>query len=108
MKTIVHRIRLLPGATHAQFESWVRGSDYATCPQLASLLDFHVCRVSDAPDAPFHYIEVIRVDSMEAFEADMKLPAFGKLVEAFSKMAEVVDEISGDLVEPGYRRTEKA
>ena len=104
MTTIVHRIRLRPGASAEQFERWVRESDYATCPALPSLCAFAVHRVSTAPDAPFHYFEIISVTSPEDFAQDMTLPAFGRLVEAFERMAEVVDEISGTRIEPGFRR----
>lgn len=108
MQTIVHRIRLLPGVAPARFEGWVRESDYATCPQLASLYSFSVSRVSSDPDAAFHYIEVIQVDSMSAFEVDMATPAFGALVAAFSQMAEVVDEVSGTRIDPGHLRVSNA
>lgn len=104
MITIVHRIRLKPGASPDSFERWVRESDYATCPRLPSLISFGVQRVTTDPEAPFHYFEIIQVDSLEAFETDMGTPQFGALVEAFDGMAEVVDEIQGERVEPGYQR----
>jgi len=104
MKTIVHKIRLKRGATPEQFERWVRESDYATCPRLASVAQFFVNRVSSDPEAPYHFIEVILIDSLEAFERDMATDAFKGLVAAFEKMAEVVEELAGDRIEPGYRR----
>lgn len=104
--TIIHKIRLRPGASREAFESWVRKSDYATCPELPSLVDFSVHRLPDPEDgaAEAHYYEVIVVDSLAAFEADMKTPQFGRLVEAFDQMAEVVEELSGQRIEPGYHR----
>ena len=104
MKVIVHRIRLNSGTSPETFEKWVKEKDYVTCPDLPSLKQFGVHRVSSDPKAAFHYFEIIQVTSMEAFEKDMQTPQFHKLVEAFEKMASVVDEISGDLVEPGFRR----
>jgi REDY-like protein HapK len=99
---IVHRIRLRAGVEPARFTTWVREVDYATCSQLPSVLSFSVQRVSDDPAAPIHFFEVIAVDSREAFERDMLTPAFRGLVEAFDRMAVVVDECVGSRIQPGY------
>jgi hypothetical protein len=104
MITIVHKIRLHRGASADAFEAWVREHDYATCPDLASLVAFQVHRVSRAPDAPFHYFEVITITSREAFERDMATPAFAKLVARFETMASVTEELTGDAIPPGFRR----
>ncbi len=104
MKTIVHRIRLKPGVTPERFEGWVVGSDYAAAPLLPSVAAFSVHRASAAPEAPFHYFEIIQVERLEDFERDTRTPTFAKLVEAFESMAEVVDEIAGERVDPGYQR----
>ena len=104
MTTIIHRIRLRPGTAPETFERWVREQDYAACPRLPSLAAFAVHRVSTEPSAPFHYVEVITVDSAAAFERDMATDVFGELVRGFSRLAEVVDEVAGDVIAPGYRR----
>lgn len=105
MEVIVHRIRLLPGTDPEGFEAWVRAVDYATCPQLPSLLRFGVHRVprGDVASAPFHYFEIIEVSSGEAFERDMKTEVFAGLVREFERMAEVVDEFTGRRLNPGYQ-----
>lgn len=104
MKVIVHKIRLHRGTDPDRFESWVKNSDYATCPELKSLLSFSVHNVSRDPIASFHYFEVITVTDMAAFEEDMKTPQFGALVAAFNQMATVVEEITGEMIPPGFRR----
>jgi hypothetical protein len=104
MITIVHKIRLKPGIDHERFERWVREVDYAACPDLPSALGFAVHRASVEPIAEFHYFEVIQISSLEAFERDMATPLFQSLVTAFDQMAEVVEEISGTRLEPGYCR----
>ena len=104
MITIVHKIRLKPGIDHERFERWVREVDYATCPDLPSAYAFAVHRASTEPRAPFHYFEVIRIANHEAFERDMATPLFQSLVAAFDQMAEVVEEIAGSKIEPGYTR----
>jgi hypothetical protein len=103
MVTIIHKIRLFDVADAVAFESWVQTIDYAACPELPSVRMFDVHRVSSVADAPFHYVEVIRVDSREAFEQDMRIPVFAGLVAAFSKMAEVVEEVQGEQLGSGYR-----
>lgn len=104
MNVIVHKIRLKPGVDPEHFEQWVTSTDYRACPDLPSVLRFGVHRVSADPAAPFHFFEIIHITSHEAFEADMKTPVFAGLVEGFSKMADVVEEISGGLIEPGFLR----
>ncbi|MGW2596945.1 RedY protein [Streptomyces klenkii] len=103
MDLIVHRIRLRPGITPGRFEKWVRETDYATCPELPSVLSFSVQRVSGDPSAPVHFFEVIGVRSRAEFERDTAGSAFARLVADFGEMAEVVDELAGVRVEPGYR-----
>jgi hypothetical protein len=102
MITIIHKIRLLEGVSPQTFEKWVQETDYATCPKLSSLVSFSVYRVSDNPSAPFHFFEVIQIKSKESFEKDMLTPDFQSLVERFSQMATVEEEVQGSLIEPGY------
>lgn len=103
MKTIVHKIRLKDSVDREQFERWVREFDYAACPDLPSVSFFGVHAVSNPAQAGCHYFEVIGIENHRDFEADMKTPLFGSLVARFSQMADVVDEVEGELVEPGYR-----
>jgi hypothetical protein len=98
MDVIVHRIALRAGVTTEEFEAWVRTVDYASCPQLHSVLQFSVQRV----DAAGIYFELIAVRSRAEFERDMSTPAFGRLVDGFSALATVVGEIAGSRIEPGY------
>lgn len=104
MITIIHKIRLKPGIDPERFERWVRDVDYAACPDIASAYGFAVHRASTDPRAPFHYFEVIRIADHNAFERDMATPLFQRLVTGFDQLAEVVEEIRGDKLEPGYTR----
>lgn len=102
MHVIVHRIRLHEGVDPARFEAWVRESDYRAAADLKSLHSFAVHRTSAAANSPCQYFEVISVTSPEEFERDMRTDTFQRLVAAFDTMASVVDEISGERIEPGY------
>ncbi|MFH8468515.1 RedY protein [Streptomyces sp. NPDC017991] len=103
MAIIVHRIRLLDGVAPDRFETWVRDVDYATCPELPSVLSFGVQRVDAERDAPLAYVEIIEVSSLADFEHDMQSPPFRKLVSDFDQMAEVVSETVGERIGDGYR-----
>ncbi|MFI8849551.1 RedY protein [Streptomyces sp. 891-h] len=103
MDIIIHRIRLRDGVDRATFESWVRETDYATCPLLPSVVSFDVQRVEAETAAPFHYFEVISVSSREDFRRDMEGDTFQGLAAEFEKLATVVDELAGERLEPGYR-----
>ncbi|MFC5718652.1 RedY protein [Streptomyces gamaensis] len=105
MDIIVHRIRLRPGVSPERFETWVRETDYTTCPQLPSVRSFSVQKVSADPRAPFHYFEVITVVSQADFAADMKSDVFRGLVSEFEEMASVIDEAAGERIAPGYHAT---
>lgn len=102
MKVVIHRIRLHADTDPARFEKWVREVDYATCPELPSVVAFSVHRVSAEPDAEFHYTEIISVTGTEEFERDMQTAAFHGLEAEFDTMATVVDEISGTRIGSGY------
>ncbi|WP_131741035.1 RedY protein [Actinomadura roseirufa] len=105
MEIIVHAIRLHPGTDPAEFEAWVREADYATCPELPSVLAFDVVRAPGG-DGPARYFEVIRVTGAREFEADTRTPAFHGLVAAFSAMAAVTEETAGTRLDPGYVKLE--
>ncbi|MGC9540707.1 RedY protein [Streptomyces sp. UG1] len=102
MTIIIHRIRLHDGVDAERFEKWVREVDYATCPELPSVLAFGVQRVV-AVSPPLHYFEIIEVTSREEFERDMESPQFQRLVEDFGQMAKVLDEVTGERIGDGYR-----
>lgn len=112
---IIHRIQLHDGVEADRFEKWVREVDYATCPELPSVLAFAVQRVVAASpepsvgagpadtDGPLHYFEIIEVTSREEFERDMESSQFQRLVTDFGQMAKVLDEVTGERIGDGYR-----
>lgn len=107
MDIVIHKIRLLDVERAPAFEEWVMTEDYAACPDLPSVRQFSVQRVSLDPDAAFHYFELIAVTSMTDFERDMAVPAFGRLVDRFSAMAEIAEEAIGTRLGAGYRANSK-
>ena len=102
MDYLVHRIKLRPGVDPKRFEAWVEKTDYATCPELPSVLTFSVQRTGPDAEAACDYFEIIGVTDRAAFERDMAREAFRGLEQAFDTMAVVVDETAGTLVGAGY------
>ncbi|HTJ67170.1 MAG TPA: hypothetical protein VL551_06530 [Actinospica sp.] len=102
MDIVIHRISLKPGVKPDEFEAWVTGTDYAGCPNLPSILSFSVQRAVAPEDAPWQYFEVIAVRSIQEFGRDMKTQTFAHLADGFGRLATVVEEISGQRLEPGY------
>ncbi|MBH1931595.1 RedY [Serratia rubidaea] len=104
MHTIVHKIRLKDIAQRAAFREWVETVDYPACCRLDAVHAFEVVEVSREADAPFHFIEIIHISAMDAFEREMRTPLFQSLVTRFDQMAEVVTEIAGERIGDGYQQ----
>jgi hypothetical protein len=102
MVIIIDKIRLLDPKHEADFVRWVQEVDYATCPDLPSVLRFEVMRAGEGAGCDF--VEIIHVESQAAFERDMQTPAFAGLVARFSQMASVTETITSVLLPPGYVR----
>lgn len=102
MVVIIDKIRLLDPKHEPAFVQWVQEVDYATCRELHSVQRFQVVRAAAGADCDF--FEIIEVESREAFEQDMKTPAFAALVARFSQMANVTETVAGTLVPPGFKR----
>ena len=104
MDVFINKIKLKPGFSHQRYETWVRERDYATSPQFEGLARFFVSRARTDPEAPFHYFEVIVMDSKEALEAAMQTEAFKGLLADFGEMGEIVESFAGAQLDPGFFR----
>ena len=75
MTTIVVLFNLKPGTEVAAYERWARERDLPTVNSLDSVDQFEVLRsagllMSDAAP-PYAYVELIRVNNMDQFGADV-------------------------------------
>jgi hypothetical protein len=105
MKIMIHKIKLKEIKFITSFKEWVINTDYLSCHDLPSVMQFDVIEVSTEANADFHFIEVIRLSSLEAFKKDMASPIFQSLESRFNEMAEVVEENEGSLHGNGYLST---
>lgn len=84
---IICLFNLKPGADADAYETWARGIDIPGVNALGSVRSFTVHRASGVfgSDAkpPYDYIEVIDIDAMDGFVADITNPEFQKVAAAF-------------------------
>ncbi|MDT8997727.1 hypothetical protein RQP53_00395 [Paucibacter sp. APW11] len=102
MDIIIDKIRLHAPEHAEAFIQWVQQVDYASCPDLPSVLRFDVVRA--APESGCDFFEIIQVESLAAFQRDMQTPVFARLVARFSELASVTESFSGAALPPGFQR----
>lgn len=89
---IICLFNLKPGASRADYEAWARGVDLPGVNALRSVSAFTVHRAtglfgSDAKP-PYDYVEVIDIDGMDAFVADVSDPEFQKVAAGFGQFTD--------------------
>lgn len=89
---IVVLFNLKPGVDPAAYEAWARGTDIPGVNALASVERFTVHRAtglfgSDAP-SPYGYVEIIDIQGLDPFVAEITTEAFQKVAAAFGDFAE--------------------
>ena len=89
---IVCLFNLKPDADRDSYEVWAKGTDIPGVIALGSVERFTVHRAtglfgSDGK-SPYDYIEVIDIDGLDAFVADVSDPEFQKVASAFGQFAD--------------------
>lgn len=92
MSKLVVLFNLKAGADRAAYEEWARTTDLPIVRELPSVDSFDVQVVSglfgsDAP-APYEYVEVIEINSLEQFGADVSTETMGKVAGEFQGFAD--------------------
>lgn len=92
MTTIVVLFNLKPGTDSSVYEEWARARDLPTVNALDSVDQFEVLRsagllMSDAAP-PYAYVELIRVNNMDKFGADVASEAVQKVAAEFGEFAD--------------------
>lgn len=92
MTTIVVLFNLKDGVDAGRYEQWARERDLPTVNELASVDRFEVLRsagllMSDATP-PYAYVELIRVNDMEKFGADVASESVQKVAAEFGEFAD--------------------
>lgn len=89
---IVALFNLKPGVSVADYENWAKAKDIPTVNGLKSVDAFEVFRAtgvlgSDAKP-PYAYVEIIDVNDMQGFGAEVGTEAMKKIAAEFQPMTE--------------------
>lgn len=92
MMRIICLFKLKPGVDIATYEEWARTRDIPAVRALGSIRGFTIHKAtglfgSEAP-APYDYIEVIDVETLDGFVADVSTPAFQEAAAPFRDYAD--------------------
>jgi hypothetical protein len=92
MPTIIVLFKLKPEASVSDYEAWAKAKDIPTVKSLGSVSDFRVLKTSGLlgsnAAAPYQYCELIEVENMEAFFADLGREDVQTGAKAFAEFAD--------------------
>ena len=91
MTSVVVVFNLKAGVDPARYEAWARQTDLPNVKALASVRDFRVLRVAtlmSGARAPYQYVEIIELHSLEALRADVKSELMQRVAAEFREFAD--------------------
>ncbi len=91
MTTVVVLFNLKSGVEVERYEGWARERDLPNVNGLQSVSDFRVLRTKgllNGAAAPFQYVEVIEIESMDGFRAQVKSEAMQSVAREFREFAD--------------------
>lgn len=103
---MTHRVyflnRLLPGVDPADYEEWIRRTDYPIARASPAILSYDVTRIDgtlDGTGAPsIAYLEVIEVTDIEEYRAVGSTPEFVALLAEWATFVELAEALHGPVV----------
>jgi hypothetical protein len=92
MPRIIVLFNLKPGVDPEAYEAWAKRVDLPIVNKLGSIRSFEVYKSlsvlgTDAP-SPYHYVEIIDVNDMEAFGADVASSTMQRVAAEFRALAD--------------------
>lgn len=93
MTTIVVLFNLKPGVSVEAYEQWARATDLPVVNGLPAVERFEVLKsrglLSGDPNSPYQYVELIRVESVDALKRDVAAtPVMAEVARQFREFAE--------------------
>jgi hypothetical protein len=92
MTTIVVLFNLKDGVDRDQYEQWARTVDIPSVRRLSGCSGFDVLRtqglLGGSPDAPYAYVELIKVGHMDDFMAAVSAPEAQDVAAQFREFAD--------------------
>jgi len=89
--TIIVLFNLKPGVDRAAYERWARETDLPVVNTLRSVDGFEVLRTAgllSGGAAPFDYVEIIRVNDMQAFGQDVASATVQRVAAEYREFAD--------------------
>jgi hypothetical protein len=103
MTTIVVLFNLKAGVSVDEYEDWARRTDLPNVNALPSVSSFRVLRaaglLSGAP-GPYQYVELIELDSLEGFRAEVKSESMQAVAREFRAYADAPLFMLTESIEP--------
>jgi hypothetical protein len=91
MTTIVVLFNLKAGVSVAEYEAWAEGTDLPNVTALPSVKSFRVLRAGglmNGSTAPYQYVELIELASLEEFRGDVKSDTMQGVAREFRAYAD--------------------
>jgi hypothetical protein len=91
MTTIVVLFNLKAGLSVAEYEDWARRTDLPNVNGLPSVRSFRVLRsggLLSGASAPYQYVELIELESLERFRAEVKSELMQAVAREFRAYAD--------------------
>jgi len=92
MTTLVVLFNLRSGASRNEYETWARETDLPIVRSLSSVREFQAYRTSglfgSVAAAPYEYVEVLRLESLDALAADLASPTMQRVAAEFQQFAD--------------------
>lgn len=92
MPKILVLFNLKSGVNSSEYEAWAKSDDIPTVKALGSVKDFHVLRSASVLGSeavpPYKYFEIIDVQDMDKFFADISTDAVQKGAAKFAEYAD--------------------
>jgi len=91
MTTLIVLFNLKPGVSAAEYEAFARSTDLPIVRKLPSIASFEVYKSSGLMGggaAPYQYVEILEVKSLEQLGKDVSTPTMKDVAAAFRKLAD--------------------
>jgi hypothetical protein len=95
--------KLRPGVDPADYEAWIRRTDYPVARRSPAIRSYDVTRIDGTLDGAgvptISYLEVIEVTDIEEYRAAGKTPEFVQLLEEWATYVELDEALHGAVID---------
>jgi hypothetical protein len=103
---VTHRVfflnKLRPGVDPADYEAWIRDTDYPVARASSAIRSYDVTRIEGTLDGTgtpsVQYLEVIEVTDIDEYRAVGGTPEFVKLLQEWATFVELDEALHGTVI----------